>query len=127
MNPIKAISGLAAGVLAALLVAAILWPVMAQIDPLAARSRALDLATPQFGSPSRLHIPAAAFVQDGINPDSYQFVFNLGGPPFSGGGGYLRGNALATAVCRRLPTCRMRPSSPACLPTSTTTTTPATW
>jgi hypothetical protein len=34
-------------------------------------------------------------VQDGINPDSYQFVFNLGGPPFSGGGGYLRGNALA--------------------------------
>jgi uncharacterized repeat protein (TIGR01451 family) len=95
MNPIKAISGLAAGVLAALLVAAILWPVMAQIDPLASRSRALTLTTPQFGSPSRLHIPAAAFVQDGINPDSYQFVFNLGGPPFSGGGGYLRGNALA--------------------------------
>lgn len=95
MNPIKAFSGLAAGVLAALLVAAILWPVMAQIDPLAARSRALNLAAPQFGSPARLHIPAAAFVQDGINPDSYQFVFNLGGPPFSGGGGYLRGNALA--------------------------------
>ncbi len=78
-----------AGVLAALLCVAVVWPVLA--DP--ARQLPLESSGPQqptgisaFDAVSPHVIPAAAFAADGFNPASVFFSF---------GGGYFTGNTAA--------------------------------
>jgi hypothetical protein len=98
----QALPALAAGVLTAALVFLIVGPVVARsaLDifyPVAKENEQAAPATPAgpvFYEDTRFNIPAAAFAADGVNPDSTQFVFNMG-PLLSGSGGYIVGNAQA--------------------------------
>jgi hypothetical protein len=96
----KFLPGLTSGIVLALLVIFGIWPVLAKTMLDAPPKQAVYQPTsqspensPEFGSDSFFSIPAAAFGPDGVNPTSYQFIFE-GGPIFGGGGGYLVGNAF---------------------------------
>lgn len=96
----QALPALAAGVLTAALVFLGVGPVVARsalqlFYPTANQQSAAEApAAPLFYEDDRFYIPAAAFVPDGVNPDSTQFVFDMG-PLMSGSGGYIVGNAQA--------------------------------
>jgi hypothetical protein len=90
-----AVKGLALGVLAAVIVALGMAPVVARggDQHLPPTNQALaSPAGPQgFGGPAPLVIPAAAFTSDGFNPDGFFFSF---------GGGYINGHGTA---CLKAP------------------------
>jgi hypothetical protein len=108
MKPHFKIPALFAGALTALLVVLGIWPVLAQGLPVRSPSTEVfqqpqpgSIAAPNFYDDDIFFIPAAAFGPDGVSPDSYQFVFDLG-PLFNGGGGYITGNTRGQG-CMQAP------------------------
>lgn len=104
----QALPALMAGVLTAALVFLGVGPVVARgalqliNAPTDQQSAPTSPAGPLFYENDRFYIPAAAFVPDGVNPDSTQFVFDFG-PLLNGSGGYIVGDSAQAYGCVQAP------------------------